>query len=148
MTTLQPATPDEFAAYRAYAMNDAGADRATRQDFDRHFPDGPQTKNRHALSIRTANGAHVGLLWFLVAERPTGPEAFLMDIVIFPPHRRHGHAREALQQLDHSVDRLGLETISLSVSPENTVAAALYHALGYEPVFTRMTKRRGGRSAG
>lgn len=139
--TLQLATPEEFEAYRAYADGDSSPDRTTRQDFERLLPDGLKTRNQHLLSLRAEDSAQVGFLWLTTMERKTGPEAFLLDFVIFPPFRRRGYAREGMDCLEGYVSSLGLETISLSVSQHNFAARTLYEALGYEPVFTRLTKQ-------
>jgi ribosomal protein S18 acetylase RimI-like enzyme len=145
VTSIHPATPEEFAAYRDYVMSDDSPDRTTRQDFDRLLPEGLQTRNQHLLSIRTDEGTQAGLLWLTVIDRKSEMEAFLLDFVIFPIFRRRGHARESMAQLEDYVSNLGLDRISLSVSEYNNAARALYRSLDYEPVFTRMTKKcKGG----
>jgi len=141
MTSLHHATAEEFDAYREYTINDSSPDRTTRKDFERLLPDGLKTRNQHLLSIRGAEGAQIGFLWWTVIDRTSGTEAFVLDLVIFPPFRRRGYAKEAMRRLEDHVSELGLVTISLSVSEHNIAARSLYTALNYQPVFTRMTKK-------
>ena len=68
MITLAKATPDEFRAYRDYALGDYSRDgnpgtwptaEIVRQEFDRALPDGLNTKNQHP--IRHISSPHATL---------------------------------------------------------------------------------------
>ena len=149
--TLGRATPEEFPAIRQHALDDYTRDgrvgawataEIARQEFERLLPHGLDTENHHLLAIRS-EGRQIGYLWLTSLQRPTGAEAFLLDLVIFPPFRRKGYGQTALLQLEAYVSSLGLKTISLSVLPHNAAAQALYQKASYFPVFTRMTKKLG-----
>jgi ribosomal protein S18 acetylase RimI-like enzyme len=147
---LSKPNAEEFRAIREYALNDYTHDgkvgtwpaaEIAQQEFDRLLPNGLDTENQHLLSVRIEGDAHVGFLFLTIIQRMTGPEAFILDLVIFQNFRRKGYGEEALLQLEQYVSELGLKTISLSVFHHNEAAQALYRKIDYSPVFTRMTKK-------
>jgi ribosomal protein S18 acetylase RimI-like enzyme len=149
MITLNRPSPQEFGVIREHALGDytCGNKVGTwpsaeiaQKEFDRLFPEGLAKDDHHLFSIKHGD-SQVGFLLLAVIQRATGPEAFVLDLVIFQAFRRKGYAEEALRQVERYAAGLGLDTISLSVFDHNKAAQALYQKLEYVPVFTRMTKK-------
>ena len=152
MITLSKPSPQEFGIIREHALSDyTRADNigtwpsaeVAQKEFDRLFPEGFATEGHHLFSIKHGD-SQVGFLLLAVIQRAAGPEAFVLDLVVFQAFRRKGYAEEALRQVERYVSALGFETISLSVFERNEAARALYQKLEYTPVFTRMTKKLNG----
>ena len=131
----------EFAAYRDYVAHEGNHDGNACRDTERLLPDGPATKHQHLLTIRNASGECVGMAWLTAHKRQPVREAFVMDFVIYPAHRRHGYAKDAMAAVEGYAAQLGLPQISISVSPDNLPARSLCEASGFRPLYTRMTKR-------
>lgn len=136
---LRPMSSAEYEAYRAFIAVDDSPDREARQGTDKLLPQGLLTEGHQLFSL-IADAAHVGVLWMTTLVRPAGPEAYIMDLVVFAPYRRCGYARLALPLAEDIAREAGLRRISLSVTASNAAAAALYRSAGFEPVFTRLTK--------
>lgn len=132
---------DEFAAYRTYVASEGNHDHNACRGTDHLLPDGPATKNQHLLTIRGDQGECVGMAWLMVNKRQPTREAFVVDFVIYPAHRRHGYAKDAIAAVEAYATRLGLPQIAISVSPDNLPARSLCELAGFRPVFTRMTKQ-------
>lgn len=150
MITLAPPTVAEFRRIRESAIDDFSregrpgtwpTEEIARREFDRWFPEGVETPDRHLFSIRKTDGRFVGSLFMTIAERPQGREAFILNLEIFPEFQRKGYAKMALRALETHVVSLGLNKIALSVFNGNQAAIQLYDSAGYRPVFTRMAKK-------
>lgn len=133
-------SPAEFAVYRDYLAHDGNRDANACRETDHLLPDGPATRNQHLLTIRANGGDPVGMAWLAFHKRQPCREAFIMDFVIYPQHRRHGYAKDALAAIEAYAAQLGMPQLSLSVSPDNLPARSLCEAAGFRPVYTRMTK--------
>lgn len=140
--SIRPMAAAEYAAYRAFIATDDSPDREARQGTDKLLPNGLLTEGHQLFSL-IADGTHIGVLWMTTMVRPTGPEAYIMDLVVFAPYRRRGYARDALPLAEAVARDAGLARIALSVTASNTAAAALYQSAGFEPVFTRLSKSLG-----
>jgi len=153
MVELFPMTPAEFEAYREYALDDytrAGRQgtwpsaKVAQEQFEKLLPEGLKTTNQHLLSIKTGDSSSlVGFIWLTVIHRHTGPEAFILDFVIFPESRRQGYGTEALLRAERYALNLGVESLSLNVFSHNQAAQALYEKMGFRPTNIRMSKRIG-----
>ena len=77
----------------------------------------------------------VGAAWCGGADFGSGPTQFIHDLRIFPPFRRRGYGREALDTIVHFARKSGsLRGVALSVLARNTEAAALYAKEGFSPL--------------
>ena len=152
MVRFRDMTADEFAAYRAWLLEDyAGeiarnrhialddARRSSEHQIAEILPDGQATPN-HLLFVLLADstGEPVGYLWCHV--EPDKRQAFIYDIVIHEPHRRQGHGRSALLQLEQLLMARGIERLGLHVFGDNHRAQALYQKLGYRIAGVSMQK--------
>lgn len=140
--TLRPMNPAEFEAYRSFIASDDSPDREARQGTEMLLPNGVLSEGHQLFSLISGD-THVGVLWMTTMVRPTGPEAYIMDLVVFSPYRRQGYARLTLPLAEAIAREAGLPRLSLSVSASNAAASGLYQSAGFEPVFTRLTKPLG-----
>jgi GNAT superfamily N-acetyltransferase len=126
---------------RAGGWNAEKAKQRAKENFHKLLPDGLDTKNHHLLAIEDESiGRKVGILWFAVEERETGPLAFVYDIRIDEVHRRRGYGRQAFEALEEKVREMGLTRIMLHVFGHNFAARSMYQKLGYEAVNVMMSK--------
>jgi GNAT superfamily N-acetyltransferase len=85
----------------------------------------------HIVNAKT--GERVGILAFsiLVRRDAKQPFVFVDYISVFPPFRRHGYARYAMQWLENWTRNHELKTIELNVMKHRRGAYLLYGSLGY-----------------
>ena len=154
MTRLIPMTVEQYDAWKADALSayavdkervlniapDAARDLALAS-FDGLLPDGMQTTDAHFYVIADDAGGPVGALWFSIRREWGQCECFVYDIVIDRDHRRHGHARAALEALVPLAAELGATKIGLHVFADNPGAVALYEACGFETKDLIMAKQ-------
>lgn len=155
MVRLIPMTEEDFQRWREpkirqYALDKAQAgnwgvaeaQRMSEQSFHQLLPEGLATPHQHLLTIEDPDPAtKVGFLWFAVNMQGPRPVAFLYDLIIFEEFRRRGYAAQALQQLEASVQALGLDTLTLHVFGHNQAARQLYETLGYVATNINMSKK-------
>ncbi|WP_203960415.1 GNAT family N-acetyltransferase [Actinocatenispora thailandica] len=140
---LREMTADQWAAFRANQESDYAAEmlragqcataaeaaaRAERE-LAELLPAGRDTPDQRFL-MGYAGGEPVGFLWYCVDPG----SAFVLDLLVYEPHRRRGHAAGMLRAMHDRCRTAGLATIGLSVFGFNDGARALYDALGYRPV--------------
>jgi RimJ/RimL family protein N-acetyltransferase len=148
---LLPMTAAEFDAYKNYALDDYTRDgkqgtwpsaEIAQEQFNKLLPEGLKTPNQHLLSIKLKdNFILLGFLWLTVIQRQAGPEAFILDFVIFPEFRRQGYGTDALLSTDRYAASVGVKFISLNVFSHNEAAHNLYLRAGFIPTNIRMTKK-------
>ena len=107
MITLRPMTEEEFQSflhfsYESYAddltaenpvIPREAAVKEAQSELKELLPQGLHTKNHFLFSIRNAQNEQVGYLWY---DLLNPNKAFVDDLLIFPQHRRQGHAAQAL----------------------------------------------------
>jgi len=153
MTRLRPMTPAEFTHWRAQSIPTYAADKVrsgrwkaaeslaeAEKELAQLLPEGLQTAGHTHFTIEDQAGRSVGALWVARAERAAGPIGYIYDLVVWPEHRKKGHARRAMQALEHEAVGLGFRGLALHVFGHNRPARALYRELGYEPTNINMFK--------
>ncbi len=139
MTTLHPMTEAEFQrflhfSYESYAddltqtnplVSREAALQEARDELQELLPQGLNTPNHFLLSIRSGD-TQVGYLWYDLL-RPS--KAFVDDLLIFPEHRRQGHAARALALME---TQLTASHITLHVFEANHIARRLYEKCGFD----------------
>ena len=156
MTTLRPMSPEEYPRWRAlsvaaYAVEKVRNGRWTEaesaaeaeKEFNALLPEGLHSEGHHLYTIVDAAGTGVGALWLARASRADParhPTGFIYELVVWPEHRRQGHAEAALRALEHEVQRLGWKGLALHVFGHNHAARALYGKLGFEPTNLNLFK--------
>jgi len=153
MVRFRDMTADEFAAFRAWSVEDyAGniarnyrialedARRSSEEQTAELLPQGRETPN-HLLFVLLADatGEPVGYLWCHL--EPDKKWAFVYSIVIHEPYRRQGYGGSALLQLEPLLTAQGIERLGLHVFGDNPRAQALYQRLGYRITDTSMQKQ-------
>lgn len=144
MIRLRPMTSAEFTRWREQSIPAYAADKVrvgrwkeqeslaeAEKEFSSLLPQGRETPGHHLFTIEAESGNSVGALWVGHAERATGPIGYIYDLVIWPEHRRQGHATRAMHAIELEAVNLGFKGLALHVFGDNTSAQALYRKLGY-----------------
>lgn len=153
MAHLRPMTPAEFTHWRAQSIPTYAADKVrsgrwtaaeslaeAEKELTQLLPEGLQTAGHTLYTIEDEAGQSVGALWVARAQRPAGPIGYVYDLVVWPEHRKQGHARRAMRALEHEAVGLGFHGLALHVFGHNLPALALYQELGYGPTNINMYK--------
>ncbi len=137
------------AAIDAYASDNVASGRwpasqsmaLARGELERLLPEGHATPDHRFFDIvGERGGARVGFVWF--AEMPRGDAriAYVYQLFVDPPHRRRGHARSALLEVEALARASGLTAVALNVFGHNHAAQALYRSLGFATTSLSMQK--------
>ena len=150
---LRPMNAPEYAAWLAATVPAYSADKVTTgrwaedqavelatREYEQLLPKGFETENNYFFVVLDESGSSVGSLWFVEAPRIGYKVAYLFDIIIWPNHRRMGHARRALAALEIEAAARGLAGIALHVFGHNKAGRSLYSRLGYEPTNINLYK--------
>jgi ribosomal protein S18 acetylase RimI-like enzyme len=154
MVRLVPMNETEFQAYLdlvlpAYAQDHARAGNFSAENalelaklqVQQILPDGLATQNQYFFYIEDETLANrVGVLWFAVQNRGSGPIAFVYDVRVYEEFQRRGYGTQAFQVLEEKAQEMGLTTISLHVFGHNHPARAMYKKLGYVETDVMMSK--------
>ena len=156
MSALRTITDEEFIAWKeavipGYAQDkvDSGqwpaesAVELSRKEYEDLLPQGKHTENNYIYTVLSNEGHAVGTLWIAVKDRSKQKIAYVYDILIWPEHRRRGHAFRAFQAVELEAARLGLAGLALHVFGHNHGAYALYSKLGYVATNISMFKPLG-----
>jgi len=73
----------------------------------------------------------MGFVWLGSLPRGSVRVAFVFQLFVYPEHRRQGHGRAALLQVEKLAEAMGLTGVALNVFGSNSTAQALYRSLGY-----------------
>ena len=145
MTILEPMPPERFAEFAATAIASHAADnvasgrwqaheseRLAREELERLLPQQAATPDHHFYSIKSdPAGPVLGFVWLGSVPRGSTRAAFLFQIFVYAQHRRQGHGRAALAQVEELARAMGSGVVALNVSGSNSGAQALYRSLGY-----------------
>jgi GNAT superfamily N-acetyltransferase len=153
---LRPISDDEFNAWQETVIPEYAQDKVdsgqwpaesavelSRKEYADLLSQGRSTENNYIYTVLSLDGLPVGTLWFVAKERAKRRIAYVYDILIWPEHRRRGHALRAFQAMELEAARLGLTGIALHVFGHNHGAHALYIKLGYVATNINMFKPLG-----
>ena len=107
------------------------AEALSQEAFDKLLPEGRQTAGHEIRSMVDDDGDHVGHTWFTIEDREQGRVVFIYDIEVYEAHRRRGHARLALAEIDEYAREHGCVGVMLHVFGYNEAARQLYRSTGY-----------------
>ncbi|MFO1293031.1 MAG: GNAT family N-acetyltransferase [Rubrivivax sp.] len=165
MIVLVPMRPPQFEQFAHETTADYARDNVSalrwsadhaleraRAEFARLLPQGPATPGHFLCAIQRETGGEtdgetLGWLWYAVHDAGGARWLYLYNIRVLPSHRGQGHARAALERLQHRAAELGAEAIELHVFAVNPTAHALYRSLGYGITGYNMIKRLGPAAA-
>ena len=152
--TLRKMTPEEYGAATKHReaesvrvlsrlMPEDLARERVLQGTARFLPDGLETAGHHLLTAENGSGQAVGNAW--VGPDPSQAAgavsaAWLYDINVFAPFRRHGYGAAILAGVEELIAREGRTVLGLNVVGDNEAAIALYRRSGYD--VTSMTMRK------
>jgi ribosomal protein S18 acetylase RimI-like enzyme len=160
MTTLRPMSPAEYQRWRALAVAEYAAEKVrngrwteaesaseAEKEFAALLPAGLQTEGHLLYTIGDGTGSEedvcVGAAWLARASRADPaqhPTGYVYDLVVWPEHRRRGHAEATLRALELEVQRLGWKGLALHVFGHNHAALALYRKQGFVPTNLNLFK--------
>ncbi|MFK8908962.1 GNAT family N-acetyltransferase [Streptomyces sp. YS-3] len=160
--TLRKMTPSEYEAAtehrEAETARELGkfmptelARERARRGTAQFLPDGRDTAGHHLVVAENASGEVVGNAWIGPDPRQataTTDSAWLYDINVFAPFRRHGYGSAILTAAEELVAREGMTSLNLNVFGDNAAAIALYRCNGYEVPPMSMSKSVRPRSRG
>lgn len=147
MITLQPMSPDAFAAWQAHiwpsyrdemvraGMSEEAADENVQQNIANTMPDGVLVDGNYVFAVMRDN-EQVGSVW--LTDRFS--EWFIYDIEIREELRGQGLGRSTMRAIEEYVRAHGGKSIGLSVFGFNNVARKLYESEGYETTRILMKK--------
>lgn len=149
--TLRPMQEAEFPAYRDYFIVDYAEEIAANFGYTREksqaiaiqelADDLPQTVNTpdHVLLCIERNAQEtIGYLWYKLLDQETS--VFILDFVIFAPHRGQGYGQASLLVLQEHLAKLGIKQIKLRVAFANKRALDLYEKIGFRITGYNMVK--------
>jgi ribosomal protein S18 acetylase RimI-like enzyme len=154
MTILAPMPPERFDAFADVTSASHAADSVAsgrwlpqealslaRAELGRLLPQQAATPDHHFYEIRSdPAGPVLGFLWLSSMPRGSVRVAFVFQILVYPAHRRQGHGRAALLQVEKLAEAMGLTGVALNVFGSNSAAQALYRSLGYSVTSLSMHK--------
>lgn len=140
----------EFAEYVALSISRYAEDKIksgncskerafqqSKEEFNYLLPQGLNTPHHYFFAvIDSLLPKRVGWLWFMVQHG----YAYIYEIFIEEPHRRHGYGQQAMQLAENKAKHLGAHQVALHVFGFNHAAQALYGKLGYEITNVNMRK--------
>ncbi|MFF1482943.1 GNAT family N-acetyltransferase [Streptomyces sp. NPDC058301] len=123
------------------------AQRGTAQ----FLPDGRDTAGHHLVVAENGSGEVVGNAW--IGPDPsqataTTDSAWLYDINVLAPFRRHGYGSAILAAAEELVAREGMTSLNLNVFGDNAAAISLYRRNGYQVSSMFLSKSVQPRSRG
>ena len=145
MTILEPMPPERFDAFAdvsiaSHAADNVGSGRwlehesetLARAEFGRLLPQKAATPEHRFYEIKPhPSGPVLGFVWLGSLPRGNVRVAFVFQLFVYPEHRRRGHGRAALLQVEKLAEVMGLTGVALNVFGSNLAAQALYRSLGY-----------------
>jgi ribosomal protein S18 acetylase RimI-like enzyme len=149
--SLQPASPEELAAYLARARETYIAERITAGDepaaavknaddsYRSAFPDGRPANGHLVFSVRR-DGEPVGVLWIGPQTIGSRERWWVWDIEIEEAFRGQGIGRQTMLLAEAEARAHGATELGLNVFGHNAVAIDLYRSLGYEVTAMQMRK--------
>ena len=140
------ATKREYAAEKVKAGNypESGAVDMAEAEFVKLLPNGRLTPGHEIRSMVNDDGEKVGYAWFTIENRDVGRVVFIYDLAVDQAHRRQGHARLALAEIDAYARDHDCFGVMLHVFGDNEAARRLYSSAGYLETNVIMLKRVDG----
>lgn len=111
------------------------------QGTARFLPDGLETPGHHLLTAENEAGEAVGNAWAGPDPSGAAASAWLYDINVFEPHRRHGYGAAILAAVEELIAADGRTALGLNVVGDNAAAIALYRRAGYDVASMVMRKQ-------
>ncbi len=151
--TLEPMTPDAWAAWREQSIRNYAEDKAragtwpqdralerAEHELDELLPQGIATPGHELRSVVAGDGTVVGSLWLGPRDVAGRGTCHIWDIEVRTEARGRGYGRAALMALEPLARALGYDAIGLHVFGDNTIARELYRTAGYIETDISMVK--------
>ncbi|MCU5775824.1 GNAT family N-acetyltransferase [Erwiniaceae bacterium BAC15a-03b] len=137
---LREMQPAEFAVWQQLFIEEYAGDlransgysdlfarQRAQQTLDNYLEQGLETARQVLLCIE-AQQQVVGYLWYQRDEQ----SAYIQDFLVLPAFRGAGYGRQALRDLEVSLQQQGVVEIRLRVAANNPRAKALYEACQFQ----------------
>lgn len=145
MITLRPMRAEEYPAYCDYFIVDYSREivenyghsldvaiNLAKQDLQRYFPNGVESKDHSLLCIELdveGDLTVIGYLWHCIDANDSS--TFIYDFYIEDAFRGKGYGKAAMTQLETLLSVQNIKQIKLRVAYQNQRALALYQAVGF-----------------
>lgn len=152
MIELRPMTKEDYdfwslrsrmnyaqSKMKSYGMPREEAVKAANAEFERHLPEGKESKDNFLYAAHAEN-SRVGFLWLQVRGQNSRRFAYVCDIVVEPDQRGKGYGKEIMIAAEEAAKQMGLAKVGLHVFGNNEPAIALYRSLGYVTTDLNMEK--------
>lgn len=157
VTRFVPMMEDELVAFVEAAIPEFARDKVqsgqwtaaeslslARQVYAELLPQGIHTPDNFLYTLHDrATGSKVGVLWYACREQAGSRVAYVYEVLVYPEHRRQGHATRAFILLEEEAQRRGLAGVALHVFGHNAGAKHLYEQLGFRTTNVNMFKAVG-----
>lgn len=110
------------------------AEARAEQSVAASLPDGPRTAGHLVRTALGADGRPIGWIWVAMPGHAMPSMAWICDIVVDEPYRRHGYGAAVLSAAELELAQLGVGRVGLNVYGENETARRLYERLGYHVI--------------
>lgn len=98
------------------------------------LPDGPRTPGHLLRTALGADGRVIGWIWTAMPGHAVPSMAWICDIVVDEPYRRHGYGAAVLTAAEVELAELGVGRVGLNVYGDNDTARRLYERQGYHVI--------------
>lgn len=154
MSILEPMPRERFDEFVSVVIPSHAADNVAsgrwlaheslalaKAELERLLPQQAETPDHHFYEIKPNRAdTGVGFVWLGTMPRGSVRVAFVFQLFVYPKHRRQGHGRAALVQVEKLAEAMGLTEVALNVFGSNSAAQALYRSIGYSVTSLSMHK--------
>ncbi len=152
--TLVPMTQAQFEQYLPISIAEFAQDKIdsgqwaradalalAQQSMAESLPQGLVTPDIYLFGLEVGPARQlVGMIWINAQVRGDRRVAYVYDVMVYPAHRRQGHATRAFAAIEKKSLELGLSGVALHVFGHNPQAHALYVKLGFVTTNINMFK--------
>jgi mycothiol synthase len=115
-------------------MTPPEAEARAEESVAASLPDGPRTAGHLVRTALGADGRAIGWIWVAMPGHAMPSMAWICDLVVDEPYRRHGYAAAVLGAAEIELAELGVARVGLNVYGENGTARRLYERQGYHVI--------------
>jgi mycothiol synthase len=125
-------TADALMASRG--MTPPEAEARASETVAASLPAGPRTPGHLVRTALGADGRPIGWIWVAMPGHAMPSMAWICDVVVDEPYRRHGYGAAVLAAAELELAELGVGQVGLNVYGSNETARRLYERQGYQVI--------------
>jgi mycothiol synthase len=115
-------------------MTPPEAEARAEESVAASLPDGPRTAGHLVRTALGADGRAIGWIWVAMPGHAMPSMAWICDIAVDEPYRRHGYGAAVLGAAELELAELGVARVGLNVYGSNDTARRLYERQGYHVI--------------